>query len=431
MNPNTSYNTDMENTPDKSYTLRQPPFMRRNASQVSIASIQSLPSVSHPVLDSKNRCWELIVSTGFRRRSQLGTFYSRSRCVSTYSLPQSIDPQRPSTVGMLSSQQLPPLSFGHFSNTAQALQGGRNRTRTFSSQEYPGLRTLGVPDHHPSSERSYGRSTRPHTAMSPLGSNTGSFKSGDGQDSVSTKSSATEDSSVVFVKGAVGQEPRPSHQNRMTPRPSRNPGDPSTHRRRFSRIARDDRRRHSSVHDMGVNVTDHTRDIRHPQNFDMDKTKQRVSVVQVHSIDTVMASSNAIVSRQVSERGTIKTVPGAEPTPEFIPRDKSGQNDSQQSSFVFVDSKSSTDSTRGKSFTPNSSETTSIDGSSGATAATEAESSKIGSSTQQRVEQAESTSTIQVASHEGQDDRPQATTFRGLSPLGIIRRTISSTFTKS
>lgn len=407
--------------------LGRPLFLGNNESMISIVSMQSLPNGPLSVSKTRHNHWELVVSTGFRRRSQLGTYYSRSRCVSTYSLPQSTDPQRPSTVGMLSSHQLPPLSFGRLSDRTSISMISRDQSSTVSSQEHRDLQIPGMADLRPSTGIDHYRHSRRETMASPRASDSDSSRSADKQESISSQSSTMDDRQIAVGQNisrqelALGYIPEQARPHRP-PRPPTSV--PSTLRTNLSWQARDDIRRHSAAPDVGGEQLSSRFEPGLRRNAGMKRTKQRMSVVQVHSIDTVMASAEAIVSRQVSERGTIKTLPDSNS------ECKSGEHETidlhgSQSSCIEPGTNSGSnetvlafDSTYHSTICPPSN----------TSATTELKSNKNVDGTSPIVAKPSSPPTIRIVSHDGQ--QKEIVAFRGLSPLRILKRTISSTFTK-
>lgn len=89
----------------QSFSIR-PPFLQRSASEVSVASSRSFFQQANSALQGK---WELVVFTGFKRRSQAASLYSVNRR-STYSLHQTSDAKRPATVCMVGTEEIPSLS---------------------------------------------------------------------------------------------------------------------------------------------------------------------------------------------------------------------------------------------------------------------------------------------------------------------------------
>lgn len=102
------------------------PFLNSNISNLSLASSRSLTCDKNAATAKNN--WELVVFTGFKRRSQVPSLYSQSRRFSTYSLPQTKTHARPSSVSMVASEELPSLTRS--SNGRSASSGGQRNSRT-------------------------------------------------------------------------------------------------------------------------------------------------------------------------------------------------------------------------------------------------------------------------------------------------------------
>lgn len=121
----------------------RPPFLQRSGSEVSVASVRSFPyETADPSLAGK---WELVVFTGFKRRSQAASLYSVNRR-STYSLHQTSNASRPATVCMVGTEEMPSLSRPHTPRNRRSMSSSmsssvkrRSRAKILTLEELANL----------------------------------------------------------------------------------------------------------------------------------------------------------------------------------------------------------------------------------------------------------------------------------------------------